>query len=147
LDAPTKGAMIGGLVGGTIGALLQWGFLLFLFRNHVNAKSKLLPPVLKTKIVEPPLNPVNPKPAPPILKSKIVEPSLKPVEKLLNALVAIPCGFVTLGCALVIIFLPFDKGSHDDIGSLVGGIIGCGVFGSFFGWITYKCFKALSRKG
>lgn len=35
LDAPTKGALIGGLVGGTIGAFLQWGLILFLFwRSH-----------------------------------------------------------------------------------------------------------------
>jgi hypothetical protein len=34
LDAPTKGALLGGLVGGTIGALLLWGFLLFLFREQ-----------------------------------------------------------------------------------------------------------------
>ena len=33
LDAPTKGAVIGGLVGGTIGAFLQWGFILVLFRK------------------------------------------------------------------------------------------------------------------
>jgi len=33
LDAPTKGAMIGGLVGGTIGAFVQWGFILVLFRK------------------------------------------------------------------------------------------------------------------
>ena len=33
LDAPTKGALIGGLVGGTIGAFLQWGLILFLFRQ------------------------------------------------------------------------------------------------------------------
>ena len=39
LNAPTKGALIGGLVGGTIGALLQWGFLLFLFRNYVKEKT------------------------------------------------------------------------------------------------------------
>jgi hypothetical protein len=38
LDASTKGALIGGIVGGAIGALLQWGFLAFLFRNHVKAK-------------------------------------------------------------------------------------------------------------
>jgi hypothetical protein len=35
LDAPTKGALIGGLVGATIGTFLQWGLILFLFwRNH-----------------------------------------------------------------------------------------------------------------
>ena len=33
LDAPTKGAMIGGLIGGTIGAVFQWGLILFLFRK------------------------------------------------------------------------------------------------------------------
>jgi hypothetical protein len=123
LDAPTKGALIGGLIGGVIGAVLQWGLMLFLFRAGAKSKLKTLPPVLP----------------------KRMEPPLKPIEKVLNTLLAIPCALITLSFALVIIVLPFDKDSYNDISSLIGGIIGCAIFGSIFGWITFKCYKALAR--
>ena len=123
LDAATKGALIGGLIGGFIGALLQWGLILFLFRT--GSKSK------------PPKSPT--------ISPKIIEPPLKPMEKVLNTVLVIPCALITLLCALVVTCLPFDKESYNDIGSFFGGIIGCVMIGSLFGWITYKCYKALAR--
>jgi TPR repeat protein len=39
LDATTKGAMIGGMIGGIIGAVIQWGLILFLFRNCKSASN------------------------------------------------------------------------------------------------------------
>jgi hypothetical protein len=34
LDPPTKGGLLGGIVGAGIGGVLQWGFILFLFRKN-----------------------------------------------------------------------------------------------------------------
>ena len=50
LDLPTKGAMIGGLIGGTIGAIIQYGLIIFLFRNlKSDSKYKFPKHLEKTK--------------------------------------------------------------------------------------------------
>ena len=57
LDAPTKGALIGGLVGGAIGAFLQWGLLLFLFRIRTSsgARENDTPPQLNRQTSDTPV--------------------------------------------------------------------------------------------
>jgi hypothetical protein len=87
LDAPTKGAMIAGLVGGIIGAVLQWGLIVFLFRERKTIESV----------------PKGP------------EPPSKWLGPVSSWLIGIPFALITIWCALVALAFPFSEHNLDTV--------------------------------